>query len=164
MVSRPKIGILSIFFSFTLLVFSCEKSKFEPIPDVYIRFRMDLNDMEFNALGTLGNSVTVSRETNNWGSKAAGYDNNGIIVRRSLNDGYYAFDRSCPHCLTTNNLSVAVDVSDSYSTEAICPECGTSYSLDLDGMPLEGPGKYYLKKYNTELESGRFLSVWNNIR
>lgn len=162
--NRPKIGFLSVFFFLALIVYSCEKSNFEPIPDVYVRFRMDLNDMEFNPLGTLGNTVTVNRETNNWGSKSAGYDNNGIFVRRSLNDVYCAFDRTCPHCLTTNNLSVVVGISDSFSTEAVCQECGTSYSLDLDGMPLEGPGKYYLKKYNTELESGRYLTVWNNVR
>ena len=146
----------------TLSLTCCERNSNDPIPDVYVNFTIDLNKIEFNSLVTLGNSAIVTRETNNFGSRAAGYDNNGILIYRSLNDEFLAFDRTCPHCYAESEASIIIETEDSFSQEAICPVCGTVYSLDMNGMPEEGPGRYYLKDYKTQLSEGRYLTVWNN--
>ena len=141
---------------------SCNRDKFHPVPDVYVDFYIDLiSDPEFFDLTTLTGSVLISSETNNWGSKAAGYDNNGIIVYHATNDPgyeYFACDRTCPHCLVTNAESVAVNLD---FTTAVCPRCSTLYMLPSFGTPYSGPGRYPLKNYRAQL-SGQFLHVWNS--
>jgi nitrite reductase/ring-hydroxylating ferredoxin subunit len=147
------------FFSFvTLLVFpvlSCKKAKNDVIPDVYVNFVLDLSDPEFINLTSIG-SDTVDANTNNWGSGAAGFDGNGIIVFNG-GDDFYAFDRTCPHDYDANGLSVKVNID---FTIAVCPQCGTVYSLSASGTPASGVGKYPLKNYKTSFD-GRFVKVWN---
>ncbi len=158
----PKIRKIFLLGFIISCICSCERNSNDPIPDVYINFTIDLNNIEFNSLGTLGNSAVVTRETNNFGSRAAGFENNGILIYRSLNDEFLAFDRTCPHCYAVNEESIVIETEEFFSQEAVCPECGTVYSLDMNGMPKEGPGKYYLKSYKTQLNGGRYLTVWNN--
>ena len=120
---------------------------------------MDITgDILFSDLAAIGNHVIVTSQTNNWGSKAAGYDGNGIIVYRSLPDEFNAYDRTCPHDYAVNGLSIKVNVD---FTQAICPNCSTCYALSAFGTPVSGPGQYPLKNYKTKFD-GRYLSVWNN--
>ncbi len=158
----PNIRIFFLGVVMALSLTCCERDSNDPIPNVYVNFSIDLNKIEFNSLGTLGGSAIVTRKTNNFGSRAAGYNNNGILVYRSLNDEFLAFDRTCPHCYAEREASVTIETEDSFSQEAICPTCGTVYSPDMNGMPKEGPGRYYLKNYRTRLDNGRYLTVWNN--
>lgn len=159
--SNPvKSGSKIVFFLFTIAlaiyVVSCTKVKNDVIPDVYVNFTLDINDPEFVSLTAIG-SDTVDAHTNNWGTGAAGFNGNGIIIYNG-GDAFYAFDRTCPHDYEDNGLSVKVKID---FTIATCPKCGTVYSLSASGTPASGVGRYPLKNYRTSFD-GRFLRVWNN--
>lgn len=139
-----------------LLLFSCKKNKNDVIPDVYIDFTINLNDPEFVSLTSLFGSAYIDASTNNWGQKAAGYNENGIIVFAGPEE-FYAYDRTCPHDYSVNGSSIKVNVD---FIQAICPSCSTSYSLPTGGNPISGPGRYPLKNYKTRYY-GNTVSVWN---
>jgi nitrite reductase/ring-hydroxylating ferredoxin subunit len=139
---------------------SCNK-KNDVIPDVDVDFYIRLTDPQFTMLNAFGNAALISRNTNNIGRFAAGYDNNGIIIFSWVDFEFYAYDRTCPHDYVTNQLSIAVEIDPSNSMNAICPECGTNYSLASGGTPLEGIGRYPLKNYKTSFD-GLNVHVWNN--
>lgn len=153
-----KITFFSALLVFSVAFSGCKNQNNDVIPDVYVNFQIDLlYDIEFRDLNAIGNHVIVTSGTNNWGSRAAGYDNNGIIVYRSLMDEFNAYDRTCPYDYAVNNASVKVNVD---FTIAVCPSCSTRYSLSAFGTTISGPGKYPLKNYNTSFD-GRFITVWN---
>lgn len=154
---NSKIRLFSLFPVFVLLLLSCRNSKNDVIPDVYVNFTIDLLDPEFVNLNAIGGSDTINSRTNNWGSVAAGYDGNGIIVYCGP-DGYYAYDRTCPHDFVTNNMSIKVNVDFVW---AICPKCNTRYELANFGTPSSGTGRYPLKNYKTRFDFGRYITVWN---
>jgi nitrite reductase/ring-hydroxylating ferredoxin subunit len=153
--SGSKIRFFLLIFFFSLLLASCMKEKNNVIPDVFVGFTLDLTDPEFINLTAIG-SDTVDAHTNNWGSGAAGFNGNGIIVYNG-GDDFYAYDRTCPHDYATNSLSVRVKID---FTIAVCPKCGTTYALSASGTPASGIGRYPLKNYRTSFD-GRFVRVWN---
>ncbi len=142
--------------AFAIAFISCENSKNDVIPDVIVDFTLDLNDPEFVGLNAMG-SDTVDASTNNWGHYAGGFNGNGIIIYRSV-DEFYAYDRTCPHDYEVNGLSIKVKVDFTMGT---CPKCGTTYLLSAGGTPYSGIGRYPLKNYRTYFD-GRFVRVWNN--
>jgi nitrite reductase/ring-hydroxylating ferredoxin subunit len=154
----PKLKFLLIILPIFFQVTSCSKDKNDVIPDVYVDFYIDLNDPEFFELNSIGVADTVDRNTNNLGQKAAGYDDNGIIIYRAMPDQFYAYDRTCPHDFAVNNTSVKIKLEESYFAK--CPVCGTVYDLFSGGVPYSGIGKYPLKNYRTAF-SGQILHVWN---
>jgi hypothetical protein len=150
---------IATFFLFIILftATSCNGKYNDVIPDVYVDFFIDLvYDPLFYDLTAAGNSVVITSSTNNWGTRSAGYDGNGIIVYYS-GDDYYAYDRTCPYCYKLGGQSVAVEIDGIY---AVCPECGTNYALPSYGTPTSGPGEYMLKNYHTKM-SGYSVHVWN---
>ena len=155
-ISGSKIGFFLFTMALAISIGSCSKDKNDVIPDVYVNFTLDLNDPEFVNLTAIG-SDTVDAKTNNWGSAAAGFDGNGIIVYNG-GDNFYAYDRTCPHDYEVNGLSVKVKID---FTIAYCPKCGTTYSLSASGTPASGVGRYPLKNYRTSFD-GRYVRVWNN--
>lgn len=136
---------------------SCNKNKNDVIPDVDVDFNLDLNDPQFVNLNAMGGSDTVDSRTNNWGTGAAGFAGNGIIIYRGP-DEFYAYDRTCPYDYAVNSLSIKVKID---FTLAVCPKCGTTYALAAFGTPASGIGRYPLKNYRTSFD-GRFVRVWNN--
>jgi nitrite reductase/ring-hydroxylating ferredoxin subunit len=154
--SGSKIGFFLFIMAFAISMNSCSKAKNDVIPDVYVNFTLDITDPEFVNLTAIG-SDTINAQTNNWGSGASGFNGNGIIIYNG-GDGFYAFDRTCPHDYDINGLSVKVKID---FTIATCPVCGTVYSLSASGTPASGVGRYPLKNYRTSFD-GRFLRVWNN--
>ncbi|MDO9340716.1 MAG: hypothetical protein Q7T72_09370 [Bacteroidales bacterium] len=136
---------------------SCNKNKNDVIPYTYVNFILDLNDPQFVNLNAMGGSDTIDARTNNWGTGAAGFAGNGIIIYRGPNE-FYAYDRTCPHDYAVNGLSIKVNID---FTLAVCPKCGTSYALAAFGTPASGIGRYPLKNYRTSFD-GRFVRVWNN--
>ena len=141
--------------SISAITFSSCTRKNNVIPDVYVDFTLDLFDPEFVSLNAIG-SDTVNARTNNWGSGAAGFDGNGIIVFNGGDGYFYAYDRTCPHDYEANKLSIKVKID---FTIAVCPKCGTTYSLSANGTPASGVGRYPLKNYKTNFD-GRFVRVW----
>lgn len=137
---------------------SCNK-KNDVIPDTYVNFTLDLNEVLFHDLTVFGGSVAVDSRTNNWGISAAGYNGNGIIICSGVEE-YYAYDRTCPWDYVTSSLSVKVNIDPGNSTIAVCPECGTKYGLTVGGTPASGVGRYPLKNYRTSC-NGNYVTVWN---
>ena len=158
MTSYSKIRFFLITVALLLTFSSCNK-KNDVIPDTYVNFTLHLNDPEFINLTGFGGSVTVDSHTNNWGTAAAGYDGNGIIIC-SGNEEFYAYDRTCPHDYITNSLSIKVNIDPSNSTIGICPNCETKYGLTVGGTPVSGIGRYPLKNYKTSIQ-GNYVTVWN---
>jgi nitrite reductase/ring-hydroxylating ferredoxin subunit len=136
---------------------SCNKDEGDVIPDVYVDFTLDLLDPEFAGLSVIDASDTVDASTNNWGNRAAGFDNNGIIIYRGPEE-FYAYDRTCPYDYAVNGLSIKVVIDFAI---AVCPECGTTYSLSTFGVPSSGVGNYSLKNYKTSFDGNRYVRVWN---
>ncbi len=159
MTLKPKITVFIIFLLFASFLISCSKNKNDVIPDVYIDFYISLNDPQFFNLTAPLNYVYVNASTNNMGSKAAGYDNNGIIIFRSQEYEFLAFDRTCPYDYSVNGLSVQVNAED--MIYAVCPECKSKYALPNFGTPLSGSvSRYPLKNYKTSFD-GVNVRVWN---
>jgi nitrite reductase/ring-hydroxylating ferredoxin subunit len=156
MSSDSKLIIFFISVLLTSSLNSCKKDKNDVIPDTYVNFTLDLYDPEFVNLNAMGGSDTINARTNNWGSGAAGYDGNGIIIYRGV-DEFYAYDRTCPHDYAVNGLSVKINIDFTY---AICPKCSTSYALSAYGTPSSGVGRFPLKNYKTSFD-GRYVRVWN---
>jgi len=137
---------------------SCSRDENDVIPDVYVDFTIDLMDPEFVSLMAIDVSDTIDATTNNWGSRSAGYDGNGIIIYSGPEE-YYAYDRTCPYDFAVNGLSIKIKTD--LSGIAFCPQCGTRYALSVYGTPVSGPGKYPLKNYSTSFEEERYVRVWN---
>ena len=154
-----KIKYFFISIAFLLLPESCVNNKNDVIPNVYVDFRMDItNDILFRNLLSINNSVIVNYLTNNWGYASAGYDSSGIIVYRSYEDEFNAYDRTCPYDYVVKNKTVRVNVD---FINAVCPVCSTHYALSSYGSPISGPGRYPLKNYKTSFD-GRWVRVWNH--
>jgi nitrite reductase/ring-hydroxylating ferredoxin subunit len=154
---KPALFFLSLILAFAAA--SCNRDENDIIPDVYVDFTIDLMDPEFISLLAIDVSDTIDATTNNWGSRSAGYDGNGIIIYSGPEE-YYAYDRTCPYDFAVNGLSIKVRTDK--SSVALCPHCGTKYALSVYGTPVSGPGNYSLKNYNTTFEEARYVSVWNN--
>ena len=154
---------VTIFLFATLLfapIYSCKKNKNDVIPNVVVDFTINLTDPEFISLTSIGESVVVNRFTNNFGYRAAGFDDNGIIIHSGI-DEFFAYDRTCPHDYVTDESSIKIEIDKSSSIYAVCPKCKTKYGLPANGTPVEGAGRYPLKNYKTSYD-GRRLRVWNS--
>ena len=161
MVKNPNLTFFSFILFIATFVTGCKKDRNDVIPDVYVDFYISLNDPQFFDLTASGNAVYVSASTNNLGEKAAGYDNNGIIIFRVSEDEFYAYDRTCPYDYAVNGKSIQVNITD--LIYAVCPECGTKYALPNFGTPLSGfVGTYPLKNYKTYFD-GLNIHVWNKF-
>jgi len=154
---RSKLRIFLLICILSFFHITCNKEKYDVIPDVLVDFYIDLNDPEFFDLNAIGNYVLVNSNTNNLGYKASGYDDNGIIIYRAQVDEFIALDRTCPHDYALDGTSVAVDVDGIY---AECPLCNSIYALPSYGTPTSGPSKYPLKMYRTSF-NGQFVHVTN---
>lgn len=150
--------VFFLFFHSSVFLISCGKASNDVIPDVYVDFTIDLLDPEFVNLTVINVSDTVDAATNSWGYRSAGFSNNGIIVF-SGPDNYYAYDRTCPYDFSETGTAVRIKIKD--NLYAVCPECGTKYSLSTYGTPLSGPGKFTLKNYKTSFDGERYIRVWN---
>jgi nitrite reductase/ring-hydroxylating ferredoxin subunit len=158
--SFSKITFFLIVLYFACSFTSCKNSKNDVIPDVYVDFTLDLADPEFIILTSVGQTVTVNEYTNNFGLRAAGYSGNGIIVHSGV-DEFFAYDRTCPHDYVEFGTAVKIEIDNTNSLYAVCPQCKTKYGLPVNGTPAEGVGRYPLKNYKTSFD-GRRLRVWNN--
>ena len=157
MSADSKIRFFFILTAITLVAVSCNKEKNDVIPDVSVDFTLDMLDFQ-NIYGIIGSDTVDAHDmrVDRGRTYAGGFDGNGIIIYYT-GDGYYAFDRTCPHDYKVNGLSIKVKID---FISATCPRCSTTYALSASGTPASGPGKYYLKNYKTSFD-GRYLNVWN---
>jgi nitrite reductase/ring-hydroxylating ferredoxin subunit len=156
MVTNSKIRYFFISLALATFLISCENNKNDVIPDEYVDFTIDLMDFP-NIYSVIGSDTVDANDLRiDQRRYAGGFNGNGIIIYSGA-DGYYAYDRTCPHDYVESGLSVKVKID---FTIATCPKCSTSYALAAYGTPASGPGRYPLKNYKTRLD-GRFLTVWN---
>jgi nitrite reductase/ring-hydroxylating ferredoxin subunit len=156
MTIKSKIILFFIILCLPHFLVSCKKNKNDVIPTVYVYFSISLNDPLFLDLAAPFNHAFIDRNTNNMGQSAGGYDNNGIIVFNGA-DGFYAYDRTCPHDYEVNHKSIKVNIDGIF---AVCPSCGTKYALTASGSPYSGVGQYPLKNYRTAF-NGLYITVSN---
>jgi hypothetical protein len=158
---KSKIAIFLIAVLITVSLTSCKKSKNDVIPDVYVDFYLDLTDFVFKDLAAISNSVTLTSLTpsSSISGRNVGYDNNGIIVYRSGDENFNAYDRTCPYDFVINKIGIKVKIE---GFNAICPQCSTIYALYGWGMPTSGPGTYQLKNYKTSFNEP-YLRIWNSF-
>lgn len=139
----PKSKIL---FFFICLVFhsGCDDIH-QVIPSVPVNISLDTN----TELANLGVGSTMICP------KSGGYM--GIILYRASLTEYYAFERTCTYY--PNDTSAVV--AEKGSVIAVCPKCGSSFTLTSDGaLVFEGPAKLPLKQYQTNLINSR-LYIYN---
>lgn len=115
------------------------------VPNVAVSFTVNVNNPLYSNLLTVGGWVYVT----------GGYD--GIILFCNGQGSYLAFDRGCPYDCETNSKAI-VNVQNG-GIKAICPVCGSTYSL-YSGTATGGPGSVALKQYQTSFD-GSNLTVSN---
>lgn len=140
-------------------VVACDDSYKSSIPDVSrFEFTCDLLQGEYSRLKIPGQFI---KKMKNIYGIPVGYA--GLIIGKSVfsqesSSEYVAFDAACP-VEASRGVSIDVQEDDGRGT-AICPECKTKYDLSNSGVPIEGEGKEYLKRYNA-IVSGTKLLVHN---
>ncbi|HTA82810.1 MAG TPA: hypothetical protein VK783_07755 [Bacteroidia bacterium] len=90
-----------------------------------------------------------------WAQVTGGYD--GILIYRQSTDNFVAYDCGCPYDCTTN--AKAIIKVQSNNITAVCPVCGTTYSI-LSGAVSKGPGSLSLKQYPTTFD-GTYINITN---
>ncbi len=151
-----KIVFLGATLTLFALLFGCTEEEPLIVPDVPVNLQINLLLPEFSALNAIGNAVIINGYA---GGSQNGYDNNGIIVYRRLDNStsepFFAFDATCPQHI---EISTAVILDDGgFAQTATCPHCNTVYNLENFGYPTTG---YPLKRYRTSV-SGNMLYVSN---
>jgi nitrite reductase/ring-hydroxylating ferredoxin subunit len=157
MATKSKIRYFFITSFILLLPVSCDRNKNDVIPDCVVDFTIDIID--YPSLQAVTGSAVVDKNDTRIDDRryAGGFNDNGIIIYRSMESEFLAYDRTCPHDWAVNELSTKINVD---FTQAICPKCSTHYELFSFGTPSSGPGQYPLKNYRTSFD-GRYLRVWN---
>lgn len=137
------------FFLILLLILSvfvrCDEYEI-PFPDVPVHAILSLDTQLGNVLP--GNYVTVD-----------GYGVGGLIIFRTDQNGFLAFDRAC-----TNEASRNCILTDDEGMFE-CPCCGSRFwmvnSEDIAGTIYQGPAQYPLKRYNCYFDGINTLRVTN---
>ncbi|MDB5012504.1 MAG: hypothetical protein JWQ25_706 [Daejeonella sp.] len=129
------------FYVMLFFVLSCAKDNAGRIPNVYLSYRISLQEFQIKSTNGL---LLVKNEG------VAGL----IIYRRPAGD-YVAFDR----CSSVNPEQKCAVVPDDPSLTATDPCSGAKFSLD-DGAPVKAPAKRSLKQYQV-YQSTFELSVNN---
>jgi Rieske Fe-S protein len=121
---------------------ACEDDK-EEVPYTRVNFRISIYDPEFTGLNSIGNAVYVSGGIN------------GIVVMRTDQDRYVAFDRTC-----TYNIDAGCAIKDTNGLST-CPCCGSQFSLYNQGMVTRGPASKMLRQYNADFD-GEYIYVYSD--
>lgn len=154
--------IVAAIFVFSLFQ-SCENEKTSPIPNVSVDLRLNLTAIYSKFRNSVNDTLifdpydNVYNEQPGYGVYAIGYS--GIMVYTDLEGKYQAFDLCCPY-----EVDARVRVFPNESGEAICRKCGSKFILYYGGAVSQGPSKYPLKKYSTQLTNtagGEYLLIRN---
>ena len=127
-----------------MLTTSCESNRGQVIPyvkvDVYLFLYADLAGMG------IGSSKLI-----------AGHGANGIVLYRSSDLEFYAYDRTCT--LWPEHTAAVVEDSTFFGVFE-CPECKSTYLLMNGAEPNSGPATYPLVEYHTSIR-GDVLHIFN---
>jgi nitrite reductase/ring-hydroxylating ferredoxin subunit len=124
---------------------NCEKDNCDVIPNVRVDFNVNLFTPPFDQLQAIGNSVAVPTSISQY---SGGYNGNGVILYRKVEDEFNAFDRTCTYAHET---PIAIEIDKDNPFKAICPECGSEFFISAGGVPSEGSAANCpLKEYNAD--------------
>ena len=151
--SNNKSNLLYFFLFLLINITFCSCSKDtnidEIIPYTHVNGTIRLN--YYSGLNSVGNALYFDEI-----GTSIGYNGHGYIVIRTSTSTFSVFDASC-----TNDK----DSDEHLEIEGvlgICPVCKSKFNLMGDGIRIEGPARYTLKKYrNTYSASNNTLKVRN---
>jgi len=127
-----------------MLTQSCETNRGQIIPyvkvDLYLFLYADLAGVG------IGSSKVIS-----------GHGVNGIVLYRTSDLEFYAYDRTCT--LWPEHTEAVVEDSTFFGVFE-CPECKSTYLLMNGAEPNSGPAVYPLVEYHTSIR-GDVLHVFN---
>lgn len=134
-----KFGIiyLTLLSAIVLFVFSgCNRDddSLQQVPNVPVEINVSIDLPLFSALQNPGGWITIQG-----GSQ-------GIVVYRIGPDQFAAFDR---HCTFQVENVCRIDVDEETNVTAVDSECCESVFSIVDGVPLEGPARRPLRRYQT---------------
>lgn len=115
------------------------------IPHTYVDFGFYIYEPEYINLSIIMGATKKS---------GVGYDGKGVIVFRSGDNEYKAFDATCPQ--HTKDF-VSVELNGNGTGTANCPRCGTVYYLMNNGYSTDG---HQLKQYRVSV-NGDYVHVYN---
>lgn len=130
-------------FLLLLVLAGCGKERMV-IPNVPVNFSALLTDPRLLRLSSPGGAVALT-----------GYGVAGLVIYRTTNGGYVAYDR----CSTVNPEKQCAVVLDDPTFTATDPCSGAKFLLE-DGTPVKAPAELSLKRYNVFI-SGNTLQVTN---
>jgi hypothetical protein len=135
---------LLLVFCIATVIFSCKKDKDNNIPAQTVDIYIYPSDPQFaTSIGVVGGWAYVTG-----GPK-------GIIVYRTTNTDFMAYDRSCTY--DPNSNSILKVLSDNVSIrDTVC----NSKFLILDGSVTQGPASQSLKQYVCDYD-GNVLHIYN---
>ncbi|TDW49644.1 hypothetical protein EV144_10261 [Flavobacterium sp. 270] len=135
---------ICLFIVFVSVLFSCSdngnSNKNPYIPNYSINAYLDTNLPLYNNLKYISNPVFVA----NYGAK-------GLIIMKTGEGTYNAFDAACPNQAVTSCTAMTID-----GINAVCSCDKTSYNL-FTGL---GNKEYPMKQYRVEA-SGTVVHVYN---
>lgn len=114
---------------------SCQNPDDNVVPWVEVNVRVNTLDARYVDLQNVNGRIVVKNQ---------GYGNNGIIVFRSSEDVFNAFDCTCTY---EQSDTCAVVLDEGNIAGAICPVCGSKFELVNCGMPTTGMARHSLKSY-----------------
>ena len=136
--------IYYIIISSILLIIGCKKDNNSGIPLVSVIIYLNSNNPEFVNLNVVGGWTYITG-----GSR-------GLIVYRSSNSEFKAYDRHCTYDSSNSCALVSVDVS---NIRGLDDCCGSMFLL-TDGSVTKGPANLPLKQYQTSFD-GSVLHIFN---
>jgi nitrite reductase/ring-hydroxylating ferredoxin subunit len=126
-----------------LLVTACKKDD-QGVPNVSVNLYIYTTDPNFVNLNAVGGWVYITG-----GSR-------GILVYRSSNSEFKAYDRHCPY--KPEDACGRVEV-DSSNIQVVDNCCGSKFIM-TDGTVTQGPAGMPLKQYGTSFD-GSVLHIYN---
>jgi len=146
---KSKLFIVS-FLTLLFLVTSCNKDTEQIIPTY--RFNIKIDGIATDPQYTQNNPFIIKKDP--YGNTIG---NAGVVIFMLTTDEYYVFDLMCPYEKAVSSL---VEIEEK-SVHCICPTCGSKFAISIpDGALLEGPSKWSLYPYNSEVRDGA-LYIWN---
>ena len=139
----------------SVLLLTCTEEYNNPVPSfrVYIEVDLTFRDKELQAVAA--HKIFTSKNTVP-GKEITGYA--GVLVTYTMFGEYKAFDLACPNEVRREAI---VEIDDDYN--AVCKICGSKYEVIRtygSGVCIEGPSKYALRPYRTELRN-KILIIGN---
>ena len=144
---------------FVAIAFSCDKEYHTTIPNVEVRFGLNLSADDFNLRTDLAYKTFTQKRL---ALDRLGFG--GILVINGMGE-LYAYDLACPVEASRNIRVIPDNLSSPTSpvptaVTATCPECGAVFTIATGtGIPQSGT-KYYLRSYRV-VGSGAQYTVTN---